>query len=342
MARVLIVAPAWIGDMVMAHSLVAALKARDPAGSVDLIAPPWTAPLGERMPGVTTSYVMEQAHGRLDLLERVAKGRELRGRHDLAIVLPRSLKSAVIPLAAGIKARRGYVGEMRYGVLTEARKLDKTRLPRTVDQFTALAGPAGERPAIAPPVLTANAGQARALAARLGLSLERPVIALCPGAEYGPAKQWPAGHFAELGRRLIAEGHDLWIFGSPKEQGLGDEIAAAIGAPTGRCVNLAGRTTLLESLDLMSLTVGVVSNDSGLMHVASALALPVVGIYGSTSPGVTPPLGAHVEIAQIELPCRPCFERTCPLGHLDCLNKLAPDDVLARLHRAVAGVSASA
>ena len=328
MTRTLIVAPAWIGDMVMAQSLVAALKVGDPGGSVDLIAPPWTAPLGERMPGVRKSLVFESAHGRLDLLERIGAGRRLKSCYDLAIVLPRSLKSAVIPLAAGVPQRRGYVGEMRYGVLTEPRPLDKRKLPRTVDQFVALAGREGGQPAVAAPVISADLAAGRALAVQLGLSLEKPIVALCPGAEYGPAKQWPADHFIALGTRFADEGHALWIFGSPKERALGEGIAAAIGEAA---VNLAGRTRLLQSVDLLGLASATVSNDSGLMHVAGALGLPTIGLFGSTSPGVTPPMGARTAAMEIDLSCRPCFERTCPLGHLNCLVHLTPDSVAARL-----------
>ncbi len=340
MSRVLIVAPAWIGDMVMAQSLVAALKAADPDGAVDLVAPPWTAPLGERMPGVRASLPFASAHGRLDFVERLRFGAGLKGQYDEAIVLPRSLKSALIPFAAGIPRRRGYLGEMRYGLLTEPRKLDKAALPRTIDQFTALAGPADAPPPATRPVLTADPAAAQALAGRVNLFLAapsdgpRPPIALCPGAEYGPAKQWPAEHFVAIGRRLAEEGHDLWIFGSPKEQALGEAIAAGIGP---EAINLAGHMALLESVDLLSLCAGAVSNDSGLMHVAAALGLPVVGIYGSTSPGHTPPMGEKAVVAEIELSCRPCFQRTCPLGHLNCLNQLTPAFALERLVAARSG-----
>lgn len=339
MTRTLIVAPAWIGDMVMAGSLVSALKAAEPEGAVDLVAPPWTAPLGARMPGVRQSHAFASAHGRLDFLERLRFGRSLKGLYDLAIVLPRSLKSALIPFAAGVPARRGYLGEMRYGLLTEPRRLDKDGLPRTIDQFTALAGPPGSPPAVTRPVLTTDAAEAAGLAGRLGLALDRPVIALCPGAEYGPAKQWPAEHFAALGRDLAARGHALWLFGSPKEAALGQGIAEAIGPAA---TNVAGRTALLESVDLLGLCAGAVSNDSGLMHVAAALGLPVVGIYGSTSPGHTPPMGERAIVAEMDLSCRPCFQRTCPLGHLDCLRTLSPDFVAERLESARSGELARA
>ena len=200
---------------------------------------------------------------------------------------------------------------------------------------------ASASPSIAPQFFEIHPFSGAVGAEIIGLDLSRPVIALCPGAEYGPAKQWPENHVADLGRRLLAEGHDLWVFGSPKEQALGESLVSRIGAPPGRAVTFAGRTKLLESLDLMSLATGVVSNDSGLMHVAAALGLPVVGVYGSTSPGVTPPMGRLVAVAQIELACRPCFERTCPLGHLDCLNRLTPELVHDRLISVMTQASAA-
>jgi heptosyltransferase-2 len=328
---VLVVAPAWVGDMVMAQSLVAELKRRAPADAVDLLAPPYTAALGERMPGVRHTVTFGTAHGRFDLLKRVRTGHDLRaGGYSLAIVLPGSLKSAIAPFTAGIPRRRGYVGEWRYGLLNEARRLDKRKLRRTVDRFVALAADAKEPlPAITPPVLAHDPEQARVLAARLGLSHERPVVALCPGAEYGPAKQWPAGHFAALADRLARAGFATWIFGSAKEAALGDTIATLAAAHNQDAVpiNLAGRTTLLEAVDLLSLAAAVATNDSGLMHVAAALGRPLVALYGSSTPAMTPPLGSSVKIIERTLPCRPCFKRTCPLGHLDCLSLIPAAEV---------------
>jgi heptosyltransferase II len=329
--NVLVVAPAWVGDMVMAQSLVAELKRRAPADAVDLLAPPYTAAIGARMPGVRRTIAIGTAHGRFDLLERVRTGRALRASaYALAIVLPGSLKSAIAPLMAGIPKRRGYVGEWRYGLLNQARRLDKKRLRRTIDRFVALAGePNDPLPAIIPPVLSHDPDQARALAAKLGLAGERPVIALCPVAEYGPAKQWPAAHFAALADRLAKAGFATWIFGSPKEAPLGETVAtlAAAHSKTTAPINLAGRTTLIEAIDLLSLTAAVATNDSGLMHVAAALKRPLVALYGSTTPDMTPPLGSTVRIIERTLPCRPCFKRTCPLGHLDCLNLIPAAEV---------------
>ena len=209
MTRILIVGPAWVGDMVMTESLVSALKRQTPDATIDLLAPPWTAPLGERMEGVAATRQIASVHGRFDLFKRMSLGTELKGEnYDLAIVLPGSLKSAIAPFVARIPKRRGYVGEMRYGLLNDARRLDKKKLPRTIDRFVALAGDdGGSPPTVTPPVLRHDPAAARAIAAKLGLVEEsRPVVALCPGAEYGPAKQWPATHFAALAALLCRSG----------------------------------------------------------------------------------------------------------------------------------------
>jgi heptosyltransferase-2 len=331
MADVLVVAPAWVGDMVMAQSLVAALKQRAPDDAVDILAPPYTAALGSRMPGVRETIRVDTAHGRFDLMKRVRAGRALRDRgYELAVVLPGSFKSAIAPLMAGIPRRRGYVGEWRYGLLNDARRLDTKQLKRTVDRFVALAAGRGEQlPVVTPPALIHDADRSRGVAAKFGLADARPAIALCPGAEYGPAKQWPAPHFAALVDRLTDAGYATWIFGSPKEAPLGETIAKLARArnPAAAPVNLAGRTSLVEAIDLLSLAAAVATNDSGLMHVAAALGRPLVALYGSTTPDMTPPLGDKVTIIERTLPCRPCFQRTCPLGHLDCLNLIPAAEV---------------
>jgi len=332
MTNILIVAPAWIGDMVMTESLVAALRRRDPTASIHLLAPPWTAALGERMSGVVETHTIASVHGRFDLTTRIRTGRGLTSAaFALAIVLPTSLKSAIPPFVARIPERRGYVGEMRFCLLNRPRRLDKGRLPRTIDRFVALADDgSGTVPTVTPPILRYDEGGARAAAKRLGIETERrPVIALCPGAEYGPSKQWPASHFAALANLVAKRGFATWIFGSDKDRPVADVIVRLASAHSEdvKPVNLCGATGLIEALDLMSLTAAVVSNDSGLMHIAAAIGRPLVALYGSTSPAVTPPLGKAVRILERELACRPCFMRDCPLGHHDCLNLIAAAEV---------------
>ncbi len=330
MKKILIIAPAWIGDAVMAQPLYRRLHERYPGLTLDIIAPAWTRAVHARMPEVNETFDNPFGHGELKLGARWKLGRKLRQRgYDQTIVLPNSLKSALIPFFASIPTRTGFVGEMRYGLLNDARVLDPQKLPMMVERFAALGEDAGQpvsRP-VPYPRLTIDAAARNATLQELGLSDSRPMIAFCPGAEYGPAKRWPAQHAAELARELLANGKQVWLFGSGKDAAVAEEIASlAPGA-----VNLCGKTSLGAAIDLLSLASAVVTNDSGLMHVAAALDRPIAAVYGSSSPKFTPPLSDRARIITLGLACSPCFKRTCPLGHLDCLNKLGPERVQAAL-----------
>lgn len=327
--RILVVAPSWVGDAVLVQPLLARLKARDPGARIDVLAPAWAFPVFRRMPEVAETLALPFGHGDLRLGERRAFGRAL-PRYDRAFVLPNSLKSALVPFHAGIPERIGYRGEWRYGLLTDVRRLDEAATPRLVERFAALAQPAGEplARAVAPPRLIADDASVAATVAKHGLSGDGPALALCPGAEYGPAKRWPARHFAEIARMHAAKGWRVWLLGSEKDRPIADEIAALAGVAA---ANLAGRTSLAEAIDLLSNAARVASNDSGLMHVAAAFDRPMAAIFGSSSPGYTPPLSPAARIVTLGLPCSPCFKRTCPLGHTDCLEKLEPARVMAAL-----------
>ncbi len=329
--RILIIGPAWVGDMVMAQSLFMSLKQRNPEAEIDVVAPAWSVPLLVRMPQVHRAITLEVGHGQFGLLARFRLGRSLRHNHyDRAIVLPRSFKSALIPFFAGAKIRTGYRGEMRYGLLNDIRPLDKTILRQTVQRYVALGRDANEPLTgihVPNPHLNIDIDNQKRLLHTFGLKIEKPVIGIMPGAEYGPAKCWPAANFAKLAASLNDKGIEVWIFGSGKEKGTGDKIIAT--APHTR--NLCGQTRLEDVIDLMALTRAVVSNDSGLMHIACASGTGVVGIYGSSDPEYTPPLSENAKVIYLGLACSPCFERTCPLGHTDCLNKLSSEDVEAIL-----------
>ena len=247
-------------------------------------------------------------------------------------VLPNSLKSALIPCFAGIPQRIGYVGESRYGLLNETRKLDPLALPRMVDRYYALAltrAEAAHGDGAAPlPRLLPDRAAAQRVRQRLALAGNTAPVIFCPGAEYGPAKRWPIRHFAHLARQLGETGQPVWIMGAAKDHAVAEEIRAH---DAGLAINLCGKTALAEAIDLMSLAAGVVTNDSGLMHVAAALGVATVALFGSSSARFTPPLSAHARVLSLDLACSPCFERECPLGHLDCLEKLTPDTVFAAL-----------
>jgi heptosyltransferase-2 len=319
--------------MVMAQSLFMTLQRRESAPAVDVIAPPWSLPLLERMPEVRQAIPLEVGHGELALGKRWRAGRALRGgRYAQGIVLPRSAKAAIPLLAAGIPCRTGYRGEMRYGLLNDVRPLDRRRLYRTVDRFVALGRPPGDAlpDPVPQPHLSVGPGAGDRACAELGLAPAAggpPALALCPGAEFGPAKRWPEDHFAAVARQRLASGWRVWLFGSGKDTPITRRITEL--APG--CEDLAGRTTLAQAIDLLATSTAVISNDSGLMHVAAATGRPLVALFGSSDPGYTPPLSDRARIVYHALSCSPCFERECPLGHLDCLRRMMPDEVLEAL-----------
>ncbi len=343
--KMLIIGPSWVGDMVMAQSLFMVLKQKalkqhasdenSPDTQIDVMAPGWSSALLERMPEVTGTIDMPLGHGQLQLKERYHLGKSLRQQHyDQAILLPNSLKSALVPFWAGIPKRTGYIGEMRYGLLNDIRKLDSSRLTMTVQRFVALAYPKmldgqyTDLKYIPVPALKIKSDKVTAALEKFQLSTEQPVLSICPGAEYGPAKQWPARHYASLAKEKIAQGWQVWIFGSQKDQAIAQQIKTLLDH---KAVNLCGKTELAQAIDLMSLSRAVVSNDSGLMHMGAALGVPVVGVYGSSDPTFTPPLGKNSAMQSLNLDCSPCFKRICPLGHTNCLEKLQPELVLAAL-----------
>jgi heptosyltransferase-2 len=327
MTRILVIAPAWVGDAILAQPLFRRLHERHRELTLDVLAPKWTHALFARMPEIHATLTSPFGHGEFALLRRYRLARELaRSHYDQAIVLPNSYKSALVPFLAGIPLRSGYVGEARWGLLNDARRLDKGALPLMTERFTALAEVAGQtlRRPLAPARIEVDLAARAATLARLGLTSRKPVAVLCPGAEYGPAKRWPARYFAELAQKLAKAGYEVWLAGSSNDAAVGAEIARA---SDGHCVNLCGKTTLAEVIDLMSCAALVVSNDSGLMHIAAALDKPLIALFGSSSPAFTPPATPHATIVRLDLPCSPCFKRECPLGHFNCMMQLQPDQV---------------
>ena len=331
---ILVVGPSWVGDMVMAQSLFITLQQRHPACHIDVLAPAWSLPLLARMPEVRQGIAMPLGHGQLGLTARYRLGQSLKARHyDQAIVLPNSWKSALTPFFASIPLRTGYVGELRWGLLNDARRLDKQQLTMTVQRFVSLGLPAdsSKPPRYEQPRLAIQSSDRQAVRDKFGLNSDANIIALCPGAEYGPAKRWPIEHFAAVAKHYHAMGWQVWLFGSEKDR----EVAEAIDTLAGTvCRNFAGQTSLAEAVDLMSLTDVVVSNDSGLMHVAAALHKKLVALYGSSDPGFTPPLHPEAVILQHKMDCAPCFQRECPLGHTRCLSDIKPEQVFNALEGA--------
>lgn len=315
--------------MVMAQSLFITLKQQFPDCLIDVLAPQWSLPILRRMPEVTEGLSADVSHGEFSFAKRRRLGLSLKARqYTHAIVIPRSWKSALVPFFAGVPVRTGYRGEMRYGLLNDIRKLDKQVLKQTVQRYVAHAYQDDPQvaPAIPFPKLELDHNNQAKLLDQLGLKLDKPVVCMMPGAEYGPAKQWPIEYYALLAKLLVDTGWQVWVIGSDKDEAAGDKITVA--SPN-EIFNLCGKTQLVDTVDLLACAKNVVTNDSGLMHVAAAVGVEVNVIYGSSTPDYTPPLISEEKkrIFYLELECSPCFKRVCPFGHTDCLKNIKYDEV---------------
>ncbi len=331
--KILIIGPSWVGDMVMAQSLFISLKQQHPDAILDVMAPEWSKAITERMPEINKTLDMPIGHGNFNFFQRRNLGKTLRkeGYHQ-AIVLPNSWKSALIPWFANIPIRTGWKGEARYGLLNDLRHLNKLNMPLMVQRFVAL-GYEHHSPVSAeqcpPPQLHAKDHLQNQLMIKHQLNTHKPIAVFCPGAEFGPAKQWPAKHYKQLAESMLAKNWQIWIMGSPGDNPIAEEISSGIQAKD--IINLCGKTQLEEAIDLMDLADHVISNDSGLMHIAAGLNKPLTALYGATSPDFTPPLSHEATIIATDVDCGPCFQRKCPEGHHKCMQDLLPEQVVATI-----------
>jgi heptosyltransferase-2 len=328
----LVIAPQWVGDAVMAAPMMASLAQ---TGPLDVVCLSSLADLFRGMTFVRRVLPMEFQRGRLQWSERRRQGKALADQgYQQAIVCPNSWKSALLPWFAGIPQRTGLLGEWRIGLLNDIRHPpDSSGRPSAnqPDCYDALADEvqtASRYRETHLPLLTAPG---------LVQPTSKPQLALCPGAEFGPAKQWPAGHYAELARCWLSAGGQVVILGGPKDQAIGLSIFTVLTESASQkeswspadCQMLAGQTSLAQAMTELAKSALAVSNDSGLMHIAAAMGRPCVGLYGSTSPTKTPAFGPSWLPLSLELPCRPCFDRQCRLGTTACLRDLVPEQVIA-------------
>ncbi len=322
----------------MSQSLYMTLQQQHPNAIIDVIAPGWCKPILERMPQVNRAIEMPLGHGDFNLLGRREIGKSLREeQYDQAITLPRSAKSALIPWFANIPKRTGWKGETRYILLNDLRANMKD-FQYMVERYVALAYPKQEMLnssslggvySLPKPQLSTDKQAQQTALQKFQLTQEREIIGMCPGAEFGPTKKWPESHYAETANTLINAGKQVWLFGSQKDHPACTAIRSQVSESNQQHVHiLAGQTSLIEAVDLLAMCRIVISNDSGLMHVAAAVDCNVVAIYGSTSPQYTPPLSDKVQIVQTDIECRPCFKKQCQFKHLKCLTQLSPKQVL--------------
>lgn len=328
--RTLVISPNWIGDAVMAQPLLQLLKAANPGRPIDVLAPPAVTPVWRQMSEVAEVLETPFRHGALQLKERWRYARLLRQRGYVdAYILPNTLKYALIPWLAGIARRVGYKGESRYGLIN-VMHFDDTP-PRPMVPFYAALADAPDAPLrreLPKPRMSASEGQVAAACAKVGLDLARPLVVFAPGAEFGGAKRWPPAHFGQLAQHILARDPQAQValLGSPKDADTCNEVIAAAGAPAG-LLSLAGKTSLADAVALISRSAAVVSNDSGLLHIASALNRPVIAIYGPTDPDHAPPFSDLAASISLRLECSPCRQRECPLGHQNCMHGISAGQV---------------
>jgi heptosyltransferase-2 len=327
--RTLVISPNWIGDAVMAQPLLAQLKRQHPERPIDVLAPPAVAPVWRAVAEVDTVLETPFRHRALQLRERWKYARMLRQRgYADAYVLPNTIKYALIPWLAGIPRRVGYKGEMRYGLINVMHHDEQPPRPMVpfyaaLAQDAALPAPAG----VARPSMRVPAEAVQAACARHAIDPARQLVAFAPGAEFGPAKRWPPRHFGALAQQIVAaDPHaQIALLGSPKDRATCDEVLAAAGAAAANMLNLAGSTRLDEAAALIAQAQAVVTNDSGLMHIASGLNRPLVALYGPTDPRHTPPSSEFARWIWLHIECAPCHQRECPLGHHACMENLGAE-----------------
>lgn len=343
--KILVIGPSWVGDMMMSQSLYRTLKAMHPEAAIDVMAPAWCRPLLSRMPEVNEALSMPLGHGALALGERRQLGIALRSKgYDRAYVLPNSFKSALVPFFAGIKQRIGWRGEMRYGLLNDIRVLDKPAFPLMVERYVALAYPreriksARDLPQpLLWPQLQVSEEEKASTAAAFSLDSARPAIGFCPGAEFGPAKRWPHYHYAELAQQLIDQGYQILLFGSAKDQETGQQILQSLTENARSfCRNLAGETQLEQAVILLAHCEAVVSNDSGLMHIAAALNRPLVALYGPSSPDFTPPLSQQARVIRLITGYHKVRKGDADQGYHQSLIDIQPARVMTELENLLA------
>jgi heptosyltransferase-2 len=337
MNRILVIAPNWIGDAVMSQPLLAAIKTSYPNAAIDVLVTPWVAPVYRACSEVTELIEADLRHGQLQWGLRRALAAQIKKRkYASCYVLPNSLKSALIPWLANIPVRIGYQGELRRFLLTETKaNSPKTQRIPMVEHYANLCAPSrNSDSAVRVPQLSPTASVLEAARTRLqadGIQTDALVV-LCPGAEYGPSKRWPAAYFAVLAQSILKARPtaSVVLLGSPSDRAIGDAIVSSTASQS-RMFNWCGATSLDEAIAIIGLCGKVVSNDSGLMHISAALQVPQVAIFGSSDPSHTPPNSVKATIISLHLPCSPCHQRECPLGHLNCLNQISPERVFAAL-----------
>jgi heptosyltransferase-2 len=320
--KLLIIPQNWLGDIVMSQTLLKRVKSENPNTEIDILVNSTFKSLVERMPEISKAVILDSRHKELGLLKRLNLARRIKGNYDQSIVLSRSIKSALIPYFAKIPIRTGELGESRYILINDLKKFTKEDRRKTAFRYVSMFSKKEEvLDEKYYPSLQSDPENIKILSDKYKLNLDKKIIIFAPGAAFGPSKMWPVEKFKELGEKLNKDFFIL-ILGSNNEKNIGDKIVT-----NKNMINLCGETTITEAVDLMHISEFCVSNDSGLMHLASATNTKSISIYGATSPELTPPLTSNKEIHYRGISCSPCFEKKCKYGHYNCLVEIQADDI---------------
>ena len=330
--NILIITPNWLGDQIMAQSLYIALKKRHTSCQIDVVTSEKFKGLYQRMPEINNILIFENKHNKLDLKKRWLFSKKIRKKsYSLAIILPLSLKATLIPFFAGIKKRRAWSNQ-RYGLINESQPLDQKKHTHSalkqVEQYLALQKFPFEIKKKFIPKLKESKDKQETILKKFKINTQQKILICCPGSAYGPSKQWPLHHLKDLCVHYLEKNWEIILLGTEKEK----EICQNIKKNCPKVKNLCMKTKLEDVIDLMSTATWIISNDSGLMHLAAATQQKQIAIFGSSSPLFTPPLNKNAHIIFQNLNCSPCFKRVCPLKHNECLETISSEQVIKKIH----------
>ena len=331
--KILVIIPNWIGDVVGSQSLLIALKQKNPNCTIDIAGSKAWVELAKFMPEVNDTFILNLKHGKVDFKARLKEAKELKQRkYDQCIILPNSLKSAILPFLARIRKRTGWLGEQRYILLNDYRKLDKSKYPLMIDRYSALAYSKNEITLKAPlPNLIVPQKYSDNIINKYNIKTDKKIISLCPGAAYGPSKQWPFEYYVKVAKYFIDKGYYIFLLGSPSDKEISHKIEANVNH--NNLFNYTGTTSIPEAISIINLSTHVLSNDSGLANMACALKLETTILYGSTAGSiVAPPISDNATKMYIpKLDCQPCKKRVCPLDYFKCMMDLKPKKVISQI-----------
>lgn len=330
--KILVRAPNWIGDAVMCLPALEALRARYPSSEIFVLAKPRVIPVFENNPSVS-GFIPVEGSRHSGLLGTLRLSKELRGRSfDLAVLFQNAFGAALISLLGAAKERVGYARDMRSGLLTKAipasgEIMKKHQVFYYLNIIKELGGNMPEKPVPQIYITGQETAAARAFLEKNNLK-GKPVFGVAPGASYGPSKRWPAERFASVLKGLTSEyGGAALVFGGPEDK----EACGRVKEAMPSAIDLSGKIPLRESIALMSSTRAFITNDSGPMHIAAALGVPTVAVFGSTEDSLTGPVGSKAASVREKIECSPCFKRECAFGHYDCLKLVEAERVLAKV-----------